>query len=154
MRALESTVDGRHCRLQRSSGLARRPVEDVTHDEDRALSGWQVLDGGEKCELGRLAREQFRLGLVVIGRGLLEQQVGERLEPGQVGHRMRRLGGVSRTRDVGRQNALWSATESVKARVGRDAIEPRAEGRASIVAGAHTPGANEGFMHEIYWVMV
>ena len=54
---------------------------------DRPLARRQRLEGGEEGQLDRLAGDERGIGLVVVGRDLVELDVGVRLEPRHLGER-------------------------------------------------------------------
>ena len=145
-RPLQRAVHGGDAHLEYRGGLVCGPVERVAEDQDRALARRKMLDRGEKRELDRLSRDDrvIRLG------ALVEQAIGVRLQPGEIGGgqwRGAELGGGAHL--VGHE-APRPALENPEAGVGRDPVEPGAErrlpvvGRATSTLGGTPPGERPG----------
>ena len=83
--ALERAVRRRNARLEEGRRLTGRPAEHVAHDQCRALSRWQDLHRGQECQLDRLALHHHRIRLMIARRNFVQQPVGVRLEPRQIG---------------------------------------------------------------------
>ena len=87
------------------------------------------------------------LGRVALGR---DHDVGDRLEPGDLGPDLAdRPVRVPVSAEVHRPRAPLLAVEHVEADVGRDPVEPAAEGRAALEAVEAAPRAQERVLHRV-----
>ena len=136
-RPLDSAVRGGDARLEKRGCLARRPAEDVAHDERGTLRRRQQLHRCEKGELDRLAFDCNGIWLVVGRRHLIEQAVGIGLEPWHLGERLH-------LRHLAR-----AAPEHVEADVRGDAEEPSTKQVGALEAVPAPPSAQEGLLHRV-----
>ena len=141
-------------RSEQLRGLPRRPGHGVAQDQHRPLPRGQVLDGGEVCQLDRLARLDDDRRLVVRWRRHLQQPVRVRLEPRQVDRR-REVGvqDLFRRPDIGRHDSLRTTRQRVEARIRRDAVEPGPEQRASLERGTRLPCLEVRVLDEVVGVV-
>ena len=153
-RALQQAVGGGLAEVEQLGGLPGRPGHGVAQDQHRPLPRGQVLDGGEVCQLDRLARLDHDRRLVVRWSRQLEQPVRVRLEPRQVDRR-REVGvqDLFRRPDVGRHDTLRAARQRVEARIRRDAVEPGPEQRTSLERGTRLPCLEVRVLDEVVGVI-
>ena len=142
-RPLEGAVDGRHGHVELRGRLGGREVEHVAQDEHRPLTGRQQLDRRQVGELDGLATDGERIGLRLARRDLVEEVVGERLEPR---HLAQRAQGPRLRAPVG-------AADRVEADVRRDAVEPRAERGRAVERVSAAPRAQERLLHGVLGVL-
>ena len=148
-RPLQRAVHGGEAHLEHRSRVVRGPVERVAEDQDRALARRKMLDRGEKRELDRLSRDDsvVRLGTLV------DEAIGVRLQPGEVGRRNRAGADLGSGADLVGHEPPRPALEDPEAGVGRDPIEPGPERRAPVVRLAAAPGAEEGVLDGVLGVL-
>jgi hypothetical protein len=111
--------------------------------------GGKMLDRGEKRELDRLSRDDH----VVRLRALVEQEIGVRLQPGKVGRRLRTGAGLGCGAGVVREKAPRPVLEDPQAGVGRDLVEPGAEGGLPPIRRTAAPGAKERVLERVLGVL-
>jgi hypothetical protein len=149
VRALQGTVDRDWGGVERFGRLARREAEHVAEDEDRALSGGQVLEGGDERELDGLA-------LLVAGGGrrqVREDHVGERLDPNRLDERLgNRSVWVGRRAVVDWKDSLRSAPDRPQAGIGGDGVQPGAKRAALLEARQPTPRSEERILQRVLGV--
>ena len=148
-RTLKRTVHGGKAHLEHRSGVVRWPVERIAKDQDRSLSRRKMLDRCEECELDRLSHD----GGVVRLRALVDEAVGVRLQPREVGRRNRTGAEIRSRAFLVWHEAPRPALEDPEAGVGRDPIEPGSERRAPVVRLAAAPGAEEGVLDCVLGVL-
>jgi hypothetical protein len=148
-RPLERAVHGGQAHLEHGSGVVRGPVERVAEDQDRALARRKMLDGGQECELDRLSRDD---GFAWLGR-VVDEEVGVRLKPREVGGRNRTAAELGGRAGLVRHEAPGPALEDPEGGVGRDPIEPGSERRAPVIRLAAAPGAEEGVLDGVLGVL-
>ena len=88
-------------RSSSDGALGRRPAEHVAQDQHRPLLRRQELDRRDERQLDRLPRDDLGLRLLVARRDPLEQVVRIRLQPRDLGQRLRRRMGPSDARPRG-----------------------------------------------------
>ena len=136
-----------------SSDSAVSRAENPAEDQRRALTGRKELDGGHERELDTLA-----LLVARVGRGVpvldLERLVGERLEPDAVDEGLAGplLVGVGLGAVVLRQHPLALA-DDVQAGVGRDPVEPAAQGPARVDRPQPPPRPQHRVLQRVLGVM-
>ena len=142
----------RSCRPGRP--LSGRPAERVAKEQDGALPGRQVLDGGEVGDLHRLPAHGYGVGLLPCGCRRLEQVIGIRLQPrdlfGRV-HRDRKIG--ARRHDIRGQNTPTAAFQRVEAHVRGDPVQPRADRGPALERRPGLPCAQERLLEGVVGVI-
>ena len=98
-----------------------------------------MLERGDERELDRLARDRH-LGRVAFRH---DEARRHRLDPRHLGQRVQvRLDRLAGRAEIHRPRAPLAGAEHVEADVRRDAVEPRAQRRASLEAVVPAPGAD------------
>ncbi len=150
-RALEGAVDGRDRGLEHRGDVADPEVEHVVEDEGRTLSRREHLHGAHEREPDALVEAQGLLR----ARGRRQERVGVGLEPGDVlAHRGHRWAGRNGRPDVLGEHAPLPLPEHVEARVRRDAVHPRAEGRRRLVRSEMPPRLEARLLERVLGVLV
>ena len=108
-----------------------------------------MLDRGEKRELDRLSRDDH----VHRPGALVEEEVGIRLQPREVGRRPRRRPELGRGDGLVGNDAPGAALEHPEARVRGDPVEPRAEGGLPPVGRARRPRTHERLLERVLRVL-
>jgi hypothetical protein len=124
-------------RLQNRRRLAGCPSEDITKNQDGALTRRQHLHRRQERELNRFSRDDHRIGLIGAGSDLVEQPVRIRLQPRHFGERPHR-GQASRV-----------APDHVEADIGGDAIQPRPRRRPRRDVTGAAPCAQQRLLHGV-----
>ena len=104
--------------------------DDVAQDQRRTLPRREQLEGGDVRQLDRSPGHGGRRRVRVTRRDLVEQVVGIRLQPGELGDRRRR-----------RRPAMRWPAERIEAGVRRDAIQPGPQPRVGVETLTLTPRA-------------
>jgi hypothetical protein len=147
--ALEGTLNGGFAGLEHVRDLRRSETEHVAQHQHRALSRWQVVEGGHKrqayCLLELIAHLRS-------GRGIgdrVEEGAGVWLQPDRLAaaRGLRRLG----ERHPGQATSL--VPQSVQRAIGRDAIKPRAQRGSPVEALEPAPGGQQCLLEMVLGVL-
>ena len=152
-RALQGTVDRRDRRLQRLGDLGCGEAEHLALDQHSALGRGQVLESRDKRQLHALAA-------LVAGmrsrESVLHAQdfVRVGLDPDRLDHRFARPGvGLGGRSVVDRQHPLGASRDLVKAGVGGDRVQPRAQRAANLELREPAPGPEQRVLQRVLGIV-
>ena len=134
-RPLDRAVRGRDARAEVGGGLGRRPPQHIPGDQRRSLPRRQGLQRGDERQLDRLALDDD-----VIGR-LVEQRIGIRLEPRDLGERPRS------------DRLARPLAQRVDAGVGGDPVQPRTEVLTTVEVLAAVPRPQERLLDDVLGIV-
>jgi hypothetical protein len=134
---LQRAVDGGDALAEEVGDFARPPSEDVAQDEDRALARRQELDGDHEREPDVLARDGLLARLALRRAQLVEEAVRIWLEAGVHLH-----GAIA-----------LAPLDEAQRDVGRDAVQPRLQRSAGLVAGQPAPRAQQRLLQGVVGVV-
>ena len=134
---LKGTVGRDDRRVEQPGGLAHRPAQHVAQDQRRTLPAAGAAGGRRRTPARSFPWSRRPSGSGVARRGLVEQAVGIRLQPGELGNRTRR------------RRLARARPERIEAGGRRDAIQPGPEPRIGVETLALAPRPYERLPHQL-----
>jgi hypothetical protein len=149
--ALQDAVDRGGGGVEQLGDLGRPPLQDVPQDQDGALPGRQVLQGGDQRQPDALPPGDDRGGIGPLG---ADQGVGDGLQPRHFLALDQRLLRVrAGAAEPGRQRPPAPALQGRQAGAGRDPVQPGPQRRAPLEPVVGAPRAQVRFLDEVLGVV-
>lgn len=148
-RALQGAVDGGDRGVEALCGLFGGEANDLREEERRPLLRRQMLEGGDEREADALPQHR---GLRGVGVRREHARVRDRLKPVRARSRLELVVDAAHGTFFERAPAACPIAERIEARMGGDAMEPRAQRGPPVERLERAPRADHPLLHNVLGV--